>query len=99
VNVRQALATSAAAAMALLPAGCARVKVDPIEVKTIHIVHDINIKVDRELDEFFAFQERAGAAATAPATTAPATTAPATTGPAATAPATTRTINPSGAAR
>ena len=92
MNVRQTLATSAAA-MALLPVGCARVKVDPIEVKTIHIVHDINIKVDRELDEFFAFQERAGVAATAPATTAPATTAPATV------PATRRTIDPPGGAR
>ena len=48
-------------------AGCAHVKVDPIEVKTIHIVHDINIKVDKELDEFFAFQEKG--ATTAPATT------------------------------
>jgi hypothetical protein len=96
VNVRRSLATSAAAAAALLPVGCARVRVDPIEVKTIHIVHDINIKVDRELDEFFAFQERAGAAATAP-TTAP-TTAPATA-PATTGPASTRTIDPSGGAR
>jgi hypothetical protein len=60
---------SAAAAMTLLPIACARVRVDPIEVKTIHIVHEINIKVDRELDEFFAFQERASSATTKPATT------------------------------
>jgi len=50
------------------PAGCTRVTVDPIEVKPIHIVHDINIRVDRQLDEFFAFQEQA--AATQPATSA-----------------------------
>ena len=55
-------------AATLLPA-CARVSVDPIEVKPIHIVHDINIRVDKQLDEFFAFQEKAAAAATQPATT------------------------------
>jgi hypothetical protein len=71
VNVRRSLATSAAAAAALLPVGCARVRVDPIEVKTIHIVHDINIRVDRQLDDFFAFQEKM-AASTQPSTTAPA---------------------------
>jgi len=49
------------------PVACSpRVRVDPIEVKPIHIVHDINIRVDRQLDEFFAFQEQA---ATQPATT------------------------------
>jgi hypothetical protein len=50
------------------PVACSpRVRVDPIEVKPIHIVHDINIRVDRQLDEFFAFQEQA---ATQPATNA-----------------------------
>ena len=59
------------------PVGCTRVTVDPIEVKPIHIVHDINLRVDRQLDEFFAFQEQAAAAASAlPAT---ATTTNATT--------------------
>jgi len=51
------------------PVACSpRVRVDPIEVKPIHIVHDINIRVDRQLDEFFAFQEQ-------PGTTQPATNA------------------------
>ena len=56
------------------PVACSpRVHVDPIEVKPIHIVHDINIRVDRQLDEFFAFQEQG--ATTQPATnTAAATT-------------------------
>ena len=54
-----------------LSTGCARVKVDPIEVKTIHIVHDVNIRVDKQLDEFFAFQEQGPA--TLPATMAGAT--------------------------
>ena len=53
----------------LLPA-CAHVKVDPIEVKEIHIVHDVNIHVDKELNDYFAFQEQA---ATTQATTAPTT--------------------------
>ncbi|MDQ3440669.1 MAG: hypothetical protein M3478_10010 [Planctomycetota bacterium] len=68
-------APSASLALILLPS-CARVRVDPIEVKPIHIVHDINIRVDRQLDEFFAFQEKMGAT-TQPATTtaAPAQTA------------------------
>jgi hypothetical protein len=52
------------------PVACSpHVRVDPIEVKPIHIIHDINIRVDRQLDEFFAFQEQ-GAATTQPATTA-----------------------------
>ena len=53
----------------VLVAGCTpRVRVDPIEVKPIHIVHDINIRVDRQLDEFFAYQEKMGAT-TQPTTT------------------------------
>jgi hypothetical protein len=51
------------------PVACSpRVRVDPIEIKPIHIVHDINIRVDKQLDEFFAFQEQG--ATTQPATTA-----------------------------
>ena len=67
---RAVLFAMAAIAVVLLVAagGCTpRVRVDPIEVKPIHIVHDINIRVDRQLDEFFAFQEQG--AATQPATT------------------------------
>jgi len=59
------------------PVACSpRVHVDPIEVKPIHIVHDINIRVDRQLDDFFAFQEKM-AGSTQPSTTqaAPAQTA------------------------
>ena len=64
------LLTLAACPMFLV--ACARVTVDPIEVKPIHIVHDINIRVDRSLDEFFAFE--AQKASTQPATTAPSVT-------------------------
>ena len=74
MNSRYSVTTTTAltvASVTLLSTGCARVKVDPIEVKTIHIVHDINIRVDKQLDEFFAFQEQ-------PATTQPATMAAST---------------------
>lgn len=40
--------------------GCARIEVAPIEVKPIHITMDINLRIDRSLDEFFSFQPAAG---------------------------------------
>lgn len=45
---------SAAVALLCLPA-CTRhtIKLEPIEIKPIHITMDINIKVNRELDSFF----------------------------------------------
>ena len=48
--------------------GCAHVKVDPIQVQTIHIVHDVNIRVDKQLDDYFARLDAEAAAATRPAT-------------------------------
>jgi hypothetical protein len=74
-NLAMKTAPAASLALLLLPS-CARVHVDPIEVKPIHIVHDINIRVDRQLDEFFAFQEKM-AATTQPATTTAAAAQPA----------------------
>jgi hypothetical protein len=64
----KAIAAAASMVVLLYVGGCSpRVRVDPIEVKPIHIVHDINIRLDRQLDEFFAFQEQA---TTQPATNA-----------------------------
>lgn len=37
----------------LLLTGCLNVKTAPIEVKPIHITVDVNVKVDRALDDFF----------------------------------------------
>jgi hypothetical protein len=37
----------------LLPGACLSVKTEPIEVKPIHITVDVNVKVDRALDDFF----------------------------------------------
>ena len=41
--------------LVLLKAGCTRheVQVAPVEVKPIHITIDVNVKVDRALDNFF----------------------------------------------
>lgn len=33
--------------------GCVSVKTAPIEVKPIHITVDVNVKIDRALDDFF----------------------------------------------
>jgi len=37
----------------LLFLGCLNVKTEPIEVKPIHITVDVNVKVERALDDFF----------------------------------------------
>ena len=45
-----------AAALLLAPYGCGsthKVEVAPVEVKPIHITIDVNVKVDRALDDFF----------------------------------------------
>ncbi|MFA7235925.1 MAG: hypothetical protein WC058_03590 [Phycisphaeraceae bacterium] len=45
-------------AVALMGGGCQpTVKVEPIEVKPIHVTVDVNIKVDKELDKFFDFED------------------------------------------
>jgi hypothetical protein len=33
--------------------GCIRIKSDPVEVKPIYITVDVNLKVERELEDFF----------------------------------------------
>ena len=68
------LILSAAASALLLSACTPTVKVKH-EVEPIHLTADINIRVDKRLDEFFAYQEQP--AATQPAsgsTSMPATT-------------------------
>ena len=39
--------------LALLLSGCLSLKTEPIEVKPIHITVDVNVKVDKALDDFF----------------------------------------------
>ena len=72
------MTAAAAAGTALLGSaagGCApKVSVEPIEVKPIHITMDVNIRVQRELDQFFAFEDKlltGGGPTTAPAETQP----------------------------
>ena len=45
----------AALLLALASAACTqhRVEVAPVEVKPIHITIDVNVKVDREIDDYF----------------------------------------------
>lgn len=37
----------------LLLGGCLNIKTEPIEVKPIHITVDVNVKVEKALDDFF----------------------------------------------
>lgn len=39
-------------------AGCLNVSTAPIEVKPIHITVDVNVKIDRALDDFFGDLDR-----------------------------------------
>jgi hypothetical protein len=42
-------------------AGCLSVKTEPIEVKPIHITVDVNVKVEKALDDFFGDLDRKSA--------------------------------------
>jgi hypothetical protein len=55
---------------AALACGCIEHKVQsaPIEIKPIHITMDINLRVQRELDEFFDFEKSADPAPAATTT-------------------------------
>lgn len=57
------VAMAAAAGAAAGGGACTQHKVEvaPIEVRPIHMTVDVNIKVDRELDQFFAFEEELAA--------------------------------------
>lgn len=47
-------------AAVLIAAGCKtehRVIIDPVEFKPMHLTVDVNIRVQRELEEFFDFEQ------------------------------------------
>jgi hypothetical protein len=46
-------------------AGCLQVKTDAIEVKPIHITVDVNVRVERALDDFFGDLDRRSTTLTA----------------------------------
>lgn len=58
MNTNRSILGPPACVLLLLLPSCARVSVDPIEVKPIHITMDVNVRVDRELDNFFAFENK-----------------------------------------
>ena len=74
-KLMQTICRAGGAGLLLLAPSCVHVSSDPIEVKPIHIVADINLRVDRELDQFFAFQDKYPAPSTQAATQAAATQA------------------------
>ena len=81
-TLRRRLTRSTPLLLAAACASCARLdtssKVDvrPIEVKPIHITVDVNVRIDRQLDQFFAFEEQADP--NKPTTTSAPTTRPTT---------------------
>ena len=56
-NMKTIYLAVAVSAMAVLATGCIKLttenEIKPIEVKPIHITVDVNVKVDRALDDFF----------------------------------------------
>jgi len=53
----------------LILGGCLNVKTEPIEVKPIHITVDVNVKVDRALDDFFGDLDKKSSTIAAPTET------------------------------
>jgi hypothetical protein len=46
--------------------GCLSVRTEPIEVKPIHVTVDVNVKVDRALEDFFGDLDQKSTTITAP---------------------------------
>jgi hypothetical protein len=53
----------------LIWGGCLTVKTEPIEVKPIHITLDVNVKVDRALEDFFGDLDKKSTTIETPAST------------------------------
>lgn len=51
--MRQIAFLSLLVPLALCGSGCIRLKTDPIEVKPIHMTVDINVRIERAVDDFF----------------------------------------------
>lgn len=64
---RLRLATAlGAAGLASLLGGCLSVRTEPIEVKPIHITVDVNVRVERALEDFFGDLDAKSKSLTAP---------------------------------
>ncbi len=59
------------AALLSLTSGCLNVKTEPIEVKPIHITVDVNVKVDRALNDFFGDLDKKSTTIETPKTSTP----------------------------
>lgn len=59
-------ASCLAVAVAGLGSGCVSVRTEPIEVKPIHITVDVNVKVERALENFFGDLDAQSKTLTAP---------------------------------
>ena len=57
-GILRGVTTVGAVAMILI-SGCTRhtVRVEPVEVKPIHVTMDINLRVQKELDRFFEWED------------------------------------------
>jgi hypothetical protein len=71
------------AGTALGLAGCTRhtIDVQPIRVEPIHMIVDVNVKVDRELDRFFDFEDEVAATQPADVQTSPPAASPSAAAP------------------
>ena len=56
----------AAVLLSLFSGGCINLKTAPIEVKPIHITVDVNVKVEKALDDFFGDLDKKSATIEAP---------------------------------
>ncbi len=56
------------AVLSLISGGCLSVRTEPIEVKPIHVTVDVNVKVDKALDDFFGDLDQKSATLAKPAT-------------------------------
>ena len=67
--MKRPLLLSCTAAVLLGSSGCLHVRTDPIEVKPIHITVDVNVKVEKELDDFFGDLDRKSSTIESPTST------------------------------
>jgi len=60
-----------ATSLPFLMSGCVNVKTAPIEVKPIHITVDVNVKVERALEDFFGDLDKKSATLETPKSSTP----------------------------
>lgn len=57
-STRRPLLAAVIGALTVLGGCTHRVQLEPIQIEPIYITLDINLKIDRELDNFFDFEEQ-----------------------------------------